>query len=101
MTKVTEKREIFQLPTKKKSGTDGGGTSSLDARRLDGSEKRTLLTGAEGEALYPWGFALEGDQVWLAREGKAVLLDPATGETETWADASGCGTKIVMSPERK
>ena len=68
------------------SGTDADGTSSLDARRLDGSEKRTLLTGAEGEALYPWGFALEGDKVWLAREGKAVLLDPATGETETWAD---------------
>lgn len=68
------------------SGTDADGTSSLDARRLGGSEKRALLTGAEGEALYPWGFALEGDKVWLAREGKAVLLDPATGETETWAD---------------
>lgn len=67
------------------SGTNADGTCSMDARRLDGSEKRTLFTGAEGDSLYPWGFAMEGDKVWLARDGKAVLLDPATGETETWA----------------
>ena len=56
------------------SGTNADGTCSMDARRLDGSEKRTLFTGAEGDSLYPWGFALEGDKVWLARDGKAVLL---------------------------
>ncbi|MCI6959837.1 MAG: hypothetical protein MR743_08360 [Oscillospiraceae bacterium] len=67
------------------SGTNADGTCSLDARRLDGSEKRTLFTGAEGDSLYPWGFAMEGDKVWLARDGKAVLLDPATGGTETGA----------------
>ena len=67
------------------SGTNADGTCSMDARRLDGSEKRTLFTGAEGDSLYPWGFAMEGDKVWLARDGKAVLLDPATGETETGA----------------
>lgn len=42
------------------SGTNADGTCSLDARRLDGSEKRTLFTGAEGDSLYPWGFAMEG-----------------------------------------
>lgn len=68
------------------SGTNADGTCSMDARRLDGSEKRTLFTGAEGDSLYPWGFALEGDKVWLARDGKAVLLDPETGETEEGAE---------------
>ena len=76
------------------SGTNADGTCSMDARRLDGSEKRTLFTGAEGDSLYPWGFALEGDKVWLARDGKAVLLDPATGETETWADIPTVFTNV-------
>ncbi|WP_417026175.1 hypothetical protein [Candidatus Allofournierella excrementavium] len=68
------------------SGTNADGTCSMDARRLDGSEKRTLFTGAEGDSLYPWGFAMEGDKVWLAKDGKAVLLDPETGETEEGAE---------------
>ena len=76
------------------SGTNADGTGSLDARRMDGSGKRTLITGAEGDSLYPWGFALEGDKVWLARDGKAMLLDPATGETETWADIPPLFTNV-------
>lgn len=76
------------------SGTNADGTCSMDARRLDGSEKRALFTGAEGDSLYPWGFAMEGDKVWLARDGKAVLLDPATGEAETWADIPTVFTNV-------
>lgn len=76
------------------SGTNADGTCSLDARRMDGGGKRTLITGAEGDSLYPWGFALEGDKVWLARDGKAMLLDPTTGETETWADIPALFTNV-------
>ena len=76
------------------SGTNADGTGSLDARRMDGSGKRPLIPGAAGDSLYPWGFALEGDKVWLARDGKAMLLDPATGETETWADIPPLFTNV-------
>ena len=68
------------------SGWDDDETNSLDVRKLDGSEKRTLISGAESDLLSSWGFALEGDKVWLSKEHKAVLLDPATGEIEMGAD---------------
>lgn len=68
------------------SGWDDDDTNSLDVRKLDGSEKRILISGAKSDLLYPWGFALEGDKVWLSKEHKAVLLDPATGEIEMGAD---------------
>ena len=58
---------------------------SMDARRLDGSGKKVLFSDLGEPVPYPYGFAREGDKVWLAIKGKAVLLDPATGEMEEGA----------------
>lgn len=92
------------------SGGDRDGTFSLDACRLDGSERKTLLSNSEGRAYHPWGLAMEGDRVWLSVEGKAVLMDPATGESEPGADESvqftnvgalGSGVLCVDSDSQK
>ena len=92
------------------SGGDRDGTFSLDACRLDGSERKTLLSNTEGRAYHPWGLAMEGDRVWLSVEGKAVLMDLATGESEPGADESvqianvgalGSGVLCVDSDSQK
>lgn len=92
------------------SGGDRDGTFSLDACRLDGSERKTLLSNTEGRAYHPWGLAMEGDRVWLSVEGKAVLMDLTTGESEPGADESvqftnvgalGSGVLCVDSDSQK
>ena len=67
-------------------GRDADGTYSLDARRTDGSNKKVLFSGLGKISFHPLGASVEGDRIWLAMEGKAVLLDPETGETEEGAE---------------
>ena len=66
-------------------GSEINDNDSMDARKLDGSGKKVLFSDLGEPAPYPYGFAREGDKVWLAIRGKAVLLDPETGETEEGA----------------
>ena len=63
-------------------GRDADGTYSLDVRRPDGGDKKVLFSGLGKISFHPLGASVEGDRIWLAMEGKAVLLDPETGEAE-------------------
>ena len=67
-------------------GRDEDGTYSLDVRRPDGGDKKVLFSGLGKISFHPLGASVEGDRIWLAMEGKAVLLDPETGETEEGAE---------------
>lgn len=68
---------------------------SLDVRRLDGTEYRELQRVDEKEYFSSFiPFAKEGGKLWMSMKGKAVLLDPATGETETWADIPTVFTNV-------
>ena len=67
-------------------GRDEDGTYSLDARREDGSDKKVLFSGLGKISFHPLSAALEDGRIWLAMDGKAVLLDPESGETEEGAE---------------
>ncbi|HJB68643.1 MAG TPA: hypothetical protein H9770_07365 [Candidatus Fournierella excrementigallinarum] len=67
-------------------GRDADGTYSLDVRRPDGGDKKVLFSGLGKISFHPLSASVEGDRIWLAMEGKAVLLDPETGETEEGAE---------------
>ncbi|WP_394968039.1 hypothetical protein [Candidatus Allofournierella merdipullorum] len=59
---------------------------SLDVRRLDGTERKELQCVDKEEDFSSFvSFAKEDGKLWMPVKGKAVLLDPATGEMEEGA----------------
>ncbi len=77
---------------------------SLDVRRLDGTEYRELQRVDEKEYFSSFiPFAKEGGKLWMSMKGKAVLLDPATGEMEegaampdTFSDVGVYGSGVLL-----